>query len=792
MTGYSQDLLEFDRLLGLIAAAANSEVSKAAVLSLTPLPDKNGILLRQQQVREIMRMSAGGNPLKLSEFHDITPLIAKTRPDGSVLAPRELAAFIPVLSITQGLAGQLSVTEDVPAVIQLAGGLTGCPELLKPLKKSVNAEGEILDTASVLLAEIRDRIRKLEARIRKRLEEMVRDKATEIFLQDDFITKRSGRWVIPVRMDSKGQVAGVVHDVSNSGETAFVEPLEILNVANDLENLVAEQKTEEIRILRTLTSNIRHSADLIESEFVTLVQLDMLHCISVFAEQHRMAIPVIRDPGEIHIVKARHPLLFAALKRAGREDSLVPLDVTLGGDNTVMVITGSNAGGKTIAIKTVGLLLLMALTGMPVPADEASQFPMVSNLLVDIGDDQSIENSLSTFSGHIENISRILENAGPGSLIMIDELGTGTDPDEGGALACAVLKELRSSGALVFATTHLADIKGFVHRTEGMLNASMEFDQQTLTPLYRLRKGEPGQSHALETARRYGLPDRIVASAKALLGSNKIEFDNMVADLNLKRRMHEEAIADLQEQKAALQEQRVKLGQDRQASEMQYKEKLADAYAEAAGIVQETKRQMHSLLEEIKKKEKAEGREILRQVQARQTELEEQKRTYAPSEETPVSVDQIVEGDSVFVRSFGYDAIVTQVFKAQARLKVRSGGKEVELPVSEVSLKRGKTADTKTVKEASKVTTPAPDEMPATRLNLIGKRVDDALSELEPFLNHAALSGVPEVTIIHGFGTGMLSRAVRGHLKGHPLVKKFRPGEQSEGGGGVTVATLVQ
>ncbi|MGC2062908.1 MAG: hypothetical protein WA610_08000, partial [Thermodesulfovibrionales bacterium] len=611
MIGYSQDLLEFNRLLGLVASAANSEVSKSLVLSLKPLPDKDAILLRQEQVHEIMRMSAVGNPLNLSEFHDITPLIIKTRPEGSVLDPRELAAFIPVLSIAQGLSGQLSLSEDIPALMQLAGSLTGCPELLKPLRKSVNSEGEILDTASLLLAEIRDRSRKLETRIRKRLEEIVRDKATEVFLQDDFITKRSGRWVIPVRMDAKGQVAGVVHDVSNSGETAFIEPLGIINIANDLENLVAEQKTEEIRILRTLTSQIRYAADIVESEFMTLVQLDMLHCISSFAEQHRMAIPVISDPGEIHIIRARHPLLFVALKRAGREGSLVPLDVSLGRDNTVMVITGSNAGGKTIAIKTVGLLLLMALTGMPVPADEASQFPMVRNLLVDIGDDQSIENSLSTFSAHIENISRILENAGPRSLVLIDELGTGTDPDEGGALACAVLKELRGSGALVFATTHLADIKGFVHRTEGMLNASMEFDQQTLTPLYRLRKGEPGQSHALETALRYGLPDRIVSSAKALLGSNKIEFDTMVADLNLKRRMHEEAIAELEHQQAALQEKMHNLEQDRQAFESQYKEKLSNAYEAAAEIVHETKRQMHNLIEEFRKKEKAAGREIL-------------------------------------------------------------------------------------------------------------------------------------------------------------------------------------
>ncbi|MBA4374523.1 MAG: endonuclease MutS2, partial [Thermodesulfovibrio sp.] len=765
MTSYSQGLLEFDRLLGLVAAAAHSSVSGAAVLALGPLPDKTGIFLRQAQVREIMRMSAGGDPLRLSDFQDITLLLGKTRPEGAVLDPRELAAFIPVLSTVQGLSGQLSRCEDIPALMQLAGALTGCPELLKPLRKSVTIEGEILDTASLLLAEIRDRIRKLEARIRKRLEEMVREKTLEVFLQDDFITKRSGRWVIPVRMDAKGQVAGVVHDVSHSGETAFVEPLEIINSTNDLENLVAEQKTEEIRILRTLTSQVRNAADLIESEFMILVQLDLLHCIALFAEQHRMALPSIGDTGEINLIRARHPLLYAALKKTGRENSLVPLDVSLGRDSTVMVITGSNAGGKTIAIKTVGLLLLMALTGMPVPADEASQFPMVRNLLVDIGDDQSIENSLSTFSAHIENIARILENAGPGSLVLIDELGTGTDPEEGGALACAVLKELRSSGALVFATTHLADIKGFVHRTEGMLNASMEFDPQTLMPLYRLRKGEPGQSHALETARRYGLPDRIVASAKTLLSSNKLEFDNMVADLNLKRRLHEDAIAALGQQKSALQEKEDMLKQEQQAFELKYKEKLSEAYAKAAEIVRETKQQMQNLSQEFRKKEKEAGKEVLKQVRQKQAELEEKKREYARPDEADVAIGDISEGDQVFVKSLSSGAVVLKILTAQNRLRISFKGKEIELPISDVRISRGSGLPA----PGGQVTAPAPDEMPSARLNLIGKRVEEALSELEPFLNHASLSGLQEVTVIHGFGTGVLSRAVRGHLKGHPL-----------------------
>ena len=786
MAHFSAEQLEFDRLLHVIAGASHSDVSRSAVLGIGPLPGRDDILKRQQQVREIMRMSQEAGPLRLFPFQDITPLIPKTRPEGALLDARELAAFIPVLSIAAGISAQIRGRNDLPSLLLLAGSLTGCPDLLKQLTRSVNAEGEILDTASVMLADIRDRIRKLEGRIRKRLEDIVRDKEVSVFLQDDFVTKRSGRWVIPVRMDSKGQVSGVVHDVSNSGETAFMEPLDIINLANELENLVAEQKAEEIRILRALTAKVRDYSFVIDAEFRTITYLDMLNCIAVFAEGQRMTVPVIGDPGSVHIVRGRHPLLSLALQRAGRGDRIVPLNVSLGGEDTVMVITGSNAGGKTIAIKTVGLIMLMALCGMPVPADESSRFPIIRNLLVDIGDDQSIENSLSTFSGHIENITRILENSGPDSLVLIDELGTGTDPDEGGALACAILKELRNRGAMVFATTHLGDIKGFVQRTEGMLNASMEFDQKTLMPRYLLRVGEPGQSHALETARRYGLPDRIIVSAKSLLSSNKIEFDNLVSDLNLKRQIHEKAIADAEQQQALFQEKVRKLEEERNAQELKYKGMLSDAYARAAEVVQETKQQMNALLEELRQKERAEGREILRQVRQRQEEIEGKRREYALPGEEAVSIDTISEGDHVRMKSLGKDAVVIKVHREQNRLKVGYGGKEIELPVSEVGLSLSMPGKP----PRGEVTAPQTADLPVLRLNLIGQRVDDALSELEPFLNHASLSGVPEVSVIHGFGTGALSRAVRDYLKGHPLVKAFRKGEQSEGGGGVTVVTM--
>jgi DNA mismatch repair protein MutS2 len=675
---------------------------------------------------------------------------------------------------------------DLPLLREISDQLTGFPHILTLLTKSVDSEGTILDTASPLLAELRGRVRQLEGRVRKRLEEMTRDEKISLFLQDTFVTVRSGRWVIPVRMDSKGQVPGVVHDVSRSGETAFIEPLAIIGLSNELENLVAEQKAEEMRILRDICSRIRGVADEMGVQYGVIVHLDLLYCISQFADELKMQIPRIDDAGILHLVRARHPLLTLALEKTGAQ-RVVPLDVRLGGQDTVMVITGSNAGGKTIAIKTIGLLQLMALSGMPVPADSSSRFPLIHNLLIDIGDEQSIENSLSTFSAHVSNISGILKTADAHSLALIDELGTGTDPAEGAALACAVLKEIRSSGALLFATTHLTDIKGFVHRTEGMVNASMEFDQTSLTPLYTLREGEPGQSHALEIAKRYGLPERIIESAKGMLGGIKVEFDNLIADLNEKRLRYERGLRELDSQQKELEEKKRLLQETLSDAERHKKDLLARAYREASELIAETKRQMRAFLDEIKKTEKTKRREIIGQIETKREEVVQKLREYDMTDYGSPSFEEIKGGDVVFVRSLGYDASVLEVDRRHKRLRVRSGGMEIEVPVSDIGYKTGKSPQvTPRTLHAER-----PDEIASSRINLVGARVDEALSGLEPFLNHASLAGLSEVTIIHGFGTGILARAVREHLTGHPLVKHFRSGEQSEGGAGVTVATLL-
>lgn len=459
---------------------------------------------------------------------------------------------------------------------------------------------------------------------------------------------------------------------------------------------------------------------------------------------------------------------------------MVPLDLSLGGDNTVMVITGPNAGGKTVAIKTVGLLLLMALSGIPVPADSSSSLPLVSGLLLDIGDEQSIENSLSTFSAHISNISQIMKEADPRTIILMDELGTGTDPVEGAAIACAVLRDLSQKGSLVLATTHLTEIVGFAHRTEGMINTSMDFDRETLTPLYRLRVGEPGQSHALEIAKRYGLPETIVNFAKEMLGDMKVEFYDLLAELKQKRLRYEAMLDAVQRQKAEVEE-RERLAAERLAGvENQKLEVMERAYREAKDIISETKREMYALIEEARREK---GRAAMRKVIRVQQQVEDKLMQFqGPS----LSIDEISEGNTVFVRSVGYDATVLRVDKRHNRLKVKAGTMDLEVPVTDVGPKSGRSPEIAAAADRRD----EEREMTVSQLNLIGMRVDEALSQLEPFLNHTSLAGLKEITVIHGLGTGALLRAVRDHLNRHPLVERFRRGELSEGGDGVTIVTL--
>jgi len=786
MSTGSLHLLEFGKILGRIADFAHSETTCDLIAGLAPLSSRGEMELRLGQVDEIRLLRQSGLALPLSRFSDIIHILELARPAGAVLNPLDLAQVLPVLRTGRAIRNQLNYRSDMPLLADLGAGLNGFPDIQEALEHAIAPDGGLLDTASTLLFELRRRTRQLTVRVRKRLEEIVREREVAIFLQDDFITQRNGRWVIPVRMDSKGMVPGVVHDVSNSGETAFMEPIEVISMVNELENLHAEEKAEQIRILREFTSWIRQDADGILADFRTIVTFDLLNAITLFAELTGAAPPRLTDDLKIAIIRGYHPLLLLMQRERGGR-AVIPLDLRLGQDDSdqLLLITGPNTGGKTIAIKCAGLLTLMAQTGIPVPADSSSVFPASATLLADIGDEQSIEESLSTFSAHISKISSILHQADNRTLVLLDELGTGTDPTQGAALACGILSDLKDKGCLVLATTHLIDIVAFVQKTDGMVNGAMEFDRTTLTPGYRLAIGEPGQSHALDIARRCGLPDRILATAENLVGRMESDFHSLLADLKEMRRSQEQLLADMNRRESMLADREKTMAANLKEVENRLREARAKGLQEAKELVQSARKEINRILEDARReRSKTSIRELAVLEEGLDSSLS------GLTERQPLEADAIKPGDMVYARLLGHDAAVVAIDLRHERLRVKAGSIEIEIPFSGVEPPRSQQQKKKTGRIGLKISSGEESGEEKREINLIGSRVEDALVRLDRFLDQVALSGWPEVRIIHGKGTGNLMRGVREYLARHPLVAGFRPGEPYEGGDGATVVTM--
>jgi DNA mismatch repair protein MutS2 len=777
--------LEFDKVLNYVAKSSHSDATRSAIAAMAPVSDLATLKLNWSRIEEIRMLARQRISLRISPFSDIRPLLEDVRPSGAILAPAGLLEFLPVLESLAGLANQLSPRNDIEHLKSIEPFPVAFSDILEPLKATLDSEGNILDSASNELFRIRKAKRTLAARVRKKLEEIVRKHETAIFLQDDFITIRSGRWVIPVRMDSKGMVPGVVHDVSSSGETAFMEPLEIIPFVNELENLSAEEKAEEIRILRQISSWIREDSDRISACFRSLVELDRLESVATYAERFNMACPEISSDRRMRIVSARHPVLLAIEAESNSGKQIQPLDLEIGGEHMVLAVSGPNAGGKTIALKTLGLISAMAMSGMPVPASPSSAIPLFDTLLVDIGDEQSIESSLSTFSAHVSGIAEILKQAGPSTLVLLDELGTGTEPLQGAAIGCGVLNELKQQGAIVIATTHLTEIVGFVQRTPGMLNAGMAFDNASWTPLYQLVMGEPGQSHALETARRYGLPESVLAFAQNLLGTAGSAFAEIINELREKRNELDLRITALADKEQAASRREQELHQQAALLDQQRAKIVEQGRQQARDLVSSAKRELNLLLDEFRKDRKQESAQKLRQ---RASELEV---ALSPPDQQPPDKGALAIGCEVHVRSLGRDATVVQLHGDKVR--VRAGNIELEVPLQGLALKQGKGTSSKSNPKTAIAFSTSVAEEPdsgSSELKLIGKRVDEAMAELYNFIDQAVLTGRREIRIVHGLGTGKLQQAVRELLERHPQVAGFRAGRPHEGRDGATIAEL--
>ncbi len=796
MDGQSLRVLEFDKVLEMAAAFAVSAPGRTLVRRLSPFSDIDTVRRRIGLVSECRRILSEGEGLGIEHFEEIDPLLKRLKPADSVLDPAGLRRFLPLFSSAINIRAFFDAAGDsFPLLGELASSLTTHPLLKREIEASIDGDGRILDDASPELSSVREGIRRHEGMIRRALEDLLRRSDLKPHIQEFYITERNGRPVVPVKRDSKGHVRGVVHDISNSGETLFIEPYETLHLGNELESLRAEEKVEEYRVLRRLSALIREAADGISGDCRTVTEFDALGALAAFSESMDMTPPEINDRGVIRIVRGMHPLLWQTLKRLGREESLEPLDFELGNGFTCIVITGSNAGGKTVVLKTVGVLQLMAMSGMHLPAASGTTMPMLAKVLADIGDEQSIEQNLSTFSAHVGRISEILRRSDRETLVIIDELGTGTDPDEGGALSCAILKELKRKGALTAVSTHLGLLKAFAYTEPAMINGAMEMEalqrdgMPVYRPTYRLVIGEIGRSHAFEIAGRLGLPPELIGEARQIMKESGGRIEAFLEGLKKRSSELDRMLAEtarLRREAAGLRES---LREEIAKVRAEKKEILSKALREAEEILLRARREAREALKALRRASAAPPVETVRGLDQALAGIRERKEAFA--EEKRPLLDEVREGQAVFVGRLGLNGTVRSVNPKTRRCRVVVRGREIEVPLGELSAAQGdagalapRDTDEGVVRDVD-----AGRDVPA-ELDLRGQRVDPALSALERYLNDASIAGLGVVRIVHGIGEGRLSAAVRDYLEGHPLVRDFRSGGGDEGGDAVTVVSL--
>ncbi|MEW6181904.1 MAG: endonuclease MutS2 [Bacillota bacterium] len=765
--------LEFDLVRQRLARHTASAIGRQLAESLAPAAEPETIkrlLVQTAEARNLLRLEPG---FDFGGWHDIREEL-KRLSHGAVLEAGDLCRVADNLGAARRVKSFLSGrATSYPTLKQIAGDLKPFPELEEELKTSVRPPGEVADEASVLLADTRRRIERAKVNIKEALDAFVRSPAWQKYLQDPIVTIREGRYVLPVKVEHRDKVKGLVHDQSASGATLFIEPMSVVEKGNEIRRLEAVEKRETERILAKLSASVGIAAEEILDSTEILGRLDLILAKGRYSTVLNAVPPVLSPDPVIELKKARHPLL---------KGKAVPVDIRLGKDFDTLVVTGPNTGGKTVTLKTVGLCVLMAQAGLEVPAAEDSVIGVFEAVFADIGDEQSISENLSTFSSHLRNITEILEKAGQKALVLLDELGAGTDPREGAALGCAILEELGRRGAKTIASTHSGELKEFAAGRSRVENASVEFNPQTLTPTYRLVIGQPGRSNAFEIARGLGLPEEFVARAKEFLNPEERRLREMIQELEQARHGAEAAAAEavrLKHETAVIKTEYESKLEDL----LTRKEKLLDEAREEAGAVsRRARREAETIIRDFREKIKRENRrEQEMAIQEARSQLDLLNGRFpqpAPSIRQSGFPGEVEPGEAVYLPRFGQEGTVVSLAK-EGTVTVQVGSFKVEVPLETIKIAVKRDVSAGVSYTGGGAVSPT--------LDLRGQRVDEALVNLEGYLDDALLAGLGRVDIIHGFGTGALRAAVKEYLQGHPRVESFRPGGHGEGGGGVTV-----
>lgn len=779
--------LELDAILTSVAAHAVSDVAKRQIINTEPSNDIAAVRRLLEETSEACRNISVYNIIPEFSF-DSVAVIADKAKILSTLSMAELLCVMRLLRVSRLVMSALTSVDDESITILpcMARGIFCDRKLEDDIDFAILSEDMMNDRASSHLYSIRQSIKRANEEVKNKLQQYIKSAQYQKYLQDAIITVREDRYVIPVKQEYRGYIKGLVHDVSGSGATLFVEPVEIVNLNNQIKILLKEEAAEIDRILREFTARVGEiSGALVENEKI-VASLDAIYARAHYADEIRGTVPKINARGYINIKKGRHPLID--------KNKVVPVSISLGKTFDILVVTGPNTGGKTVSLKSVGLFVLMAGCGLFLPCEEESEISLFDKIYCDIGDEQSIEQSLSTFSGHMTNIADILKNITPNSLILFDELGAGTEPNEGAALALAITEYILSVKAKAIITTHYTQLKEFSLVTDRVENASMEFDLTTFAPTYKLVVGVPGSSNAIQIAKRLGIGDDIIENAKSKLSAEKISFENVLQRAEKLRQQYENTNEEIAEMKRSLAKELEAAKNQNKILASEREQLLKNSKAEAKRIVQETTEESKRLLDELKK--------IIRRYNADESilfELRSKIKKFGdkkyendeniPNFSRPIEFDSIKVGDYVFVKKLNATGKVLSKNESKKKLEVAVGAMKISASSNDLAEALKTAEDIGQAKTVSVKTNIAAKTL-TNEINLIGQTVDEALVNLDAFIDSCLVASINEIRIIHGRGTGALMKGVQDHLKKHAHVAEFRLGAYGEGDRGVTIAKL--
>lgn len=780
--------LELHKILEMLSDEASNSRTKEMALALSPCTDLEKVKKEMKKTEDAFELSVKYGTPGFTAFKDIRGSLRRAS-SGASLSLRELIDIGQMLYQVRIISDWYkSVEEKDTTLCELFSSLSPNNFLEDKIKNSILSEDEISDMASHELADIRRKIAQAGVKIRESLDKLVRNSDVQKSLQENIVTIRDGRYVLPVKAEHKGSVPGLVHATSATGSTYFIEPMSVVEANNDIKILKSREKEEIERIIAELSGDCSYCAESLSADYETCAELDLYFAKANLGAKMRGCIPAISDDGITDLKKARHPLIAA--------DKVVPVDIKLGEDYQALIVTGPNTGGKTVILKTTGLLTAMAMCGLMIPASDGSRVSVFEHILVNIGDQQSIEQSLSTFSSHMSSVVQILEAADDRSLILLDELGSGTDPVEGAALAVSIIEDMITKGAKLLVTTHYQELKLFAIETKGIENASCEFDTATMQPTYRLIIGSPGKSNAFSISSKLGVPQGIIDRAKSLVSSENQRFEEVVANL-------EKARIDLENQNKELMklknEQAEKTAQlEKELDELNAKKagELEKARVQAMRIVESCRMQSDELLGQLEDMRKQQNKADLASAKSRQ------KSAMSKMYDTANPVQQrerkeyklprpLKRGDKVLIFDIDKTGILASDPDSSGNVFVQAGIMKTKVNVSKLRLIENEPKVTVQNKRVSKAGIQSKlQRKPSLELDIRGCAVDEGIHELDMFIDNAVLSGAGIITVIHGKGTGVLRAGIQKHLKSHPSVKSFRPGLFGEGEDGVTIIEL--